>query len=325
MVRPVLRRLVLLVPTFLGATLLAYALLHLPPGEPVLLGGDAHGNQVALEVAGVGRPESEGLLRGYATWLTRGARLELGRTLGDGRPVVERIREALPRTLLLSGLALGVAWTGALVLGALVAAGRGRAVDGFIGLVCAVLVALPGFWVALTLLSLLASARGLPLFPLQGLVSEGHAQLDLLARARDVAWHLVLPVASLSLAALGTLTRHARAALLGALSEGFVRAARARGGTRSRVVLRHALPHALTPLVALAGALVPGMLGGSVLVEHVFGIPGMGLLTLEAVQRRDEALVMAVTALAAAVTLLAHLGVDACLLWLSPRLRASEA
>jgi peptide/nickel transport system permease protein len=261
----------------------------------------------------------------YLRWLWRLARLDLGPSLTDGRPVVARLAEALPHTLLLSGLSLGVSCLLALGLGALAALRQGRAVDRFIGLLVFVLVSLPGFWVAVLLMVWLAGPRGPELFPLQGLVSPGHAGLSWGGRVLDVLWHLALPVTCLSLGAVATLTRYARAALLEALSADFVLAARARGLSAPQVLWRHALRHALTPLVTLLALLLPGTLGGSVLVEHVFGIPGMGLLLLEALERRDVATVMGATVLVAGATLLAGLAADLVHQRLDPRLAREQA
>jgi peptide/nickel transport system permease protein len=186
-----------------------------------------------------------------------------------------------------------------------------------------VLYALPTFWVAVLLLLALAGPRSLELFPFQGLRSEG--DLGGFARVVDVAWHLVLPVAVLTYPALAVLTQQLRAAMIEALGQDYVRAARARGIPERAVLYRHALRNALLPLITSVGSLLPHLVGGSLIVERVFGIPGMGLLAFDAIATRDYPTLMAATTLGALATLLSVLAADLLLAQADPRIRLEGA
>jgi peptide/nickel transport system permease protein len=321
----VLRRVLLMIPTFFGITLLTFAVMQLVPGDPfapapgVLAEGGLHGEAAdALRAArGLDRP----LLVQYAEWVGRIVTLDFGRSFTDGRRVTERLAEALPRTLLLAGLSLALAYLLAVPLGTLAAVRKDRLTDRLIGLGLFVLYSVPSFWLAILLLLFLAGGSGWALFPLQGLRSEGHAQLGPLAQAADLAWHLVLPVAVLTVGTLALVTRHVRSALLEVIRQDFIRTARAKGLSARAVVFRHGLRNSLLPIVTLFGLMLPQVVGGSVLVEQIFGIPGMGQLALQALLSRDYPTVMGVTTLVALLTMGAMLLTDLLYAWVDPRLR----
>ncbi len=314
--RTILKRLALAGPTLLGITVLTFAVAHWAPGDPLGLSEDAassSGLEAARRASGIDRPWPEQ----YLTWLVHFARADLGRSLVDQRPVAEKIGEALPRTLLLSGLALAAAWLLAVPLGAWLArwptSRRARAVSASLALASG----LPTFWVAMLALFVFANPRRLDWFPFQGLRSEGGGLVDL-------AWHLVLPVLVLTSPTLALAARHVEAAMRQALSHESVLAARARGIPERSVVWRHAFRNSLVPLVTLLGLQLPHLVGGSVVVERVFGIPGMGLLAFEAVGTRDYPVVMAVATVMGAVTLLAMVLADVGAVAADPRLRHPE-
>jgi peptide/nickel transport system permease protein len=247
--------------------------------------------------------------------------LDFGRSLQDGRPVIERIGEALPRTALLSTLALILSFLVAVPLGAVAAARRDSLADRAISLSLFLLHSLPGFWVGLMLLLYLAGGRGVSWFPLQGLCSPDVESLGFLQRIADLAWHLVLPVTVLALGALALMSRHVRSGMVEALRQDFIRTARAKGLAERSVIFRHALRNSLLPLVTLLGLMLPQVLGGSVLVEQIFGIPGMGQLAFEAILHRDYPMVMGVTTLVAILTMVCMLATDLAYGWVDPRVR----
>jgi peptide/nickel transport system permease protein len=210
-----------------------------------------------------------------------------------------------------------VAWALAVPLGAWLArrpeSRRARAVSSSLALASG----LPTFWVAMLALFVFANPRRLDWFPFQGLSSEGGGLLDL-------AWHLVLPVAVLAYPTLAIAARHVEAAMRQALAHESVLAARARGIPESWVVWRHAFRNSALPLVTLLGLQLPHLVGGSVVVERVFGIPGMGLLAFDAIGTRDYPVVMAVSTVMGAVTLLAMVLTDVGAAAADPRLRRPE-
>ncbi len=317
----VARRLLLMIPTLFGITLVTFVVLQLAPGDPFGGAPGDPGGAEAFEARRAAQGLDQPLPQQYAQWVRRVVTLDFGRSWQDGRPVRERITEALPRTLLLSALAMLCAWLVAVPLGAWAAVRHGTARERAVMIGLFLLHALPAFWVALMLLLYLAGGRGLSLFPLQGLSSPDEVAQgwSVGRRALDVAWHLVLPVAVLSYGALAWLTRYTKTALLEVIRQDFVRTARAKGLPEGRVIVRHALRNGLLPLITVFGLMLPQLLGGSVIVERVFGIPGMGLLVFEAILHRDHPVVLGVTTLAALITLAAMLVADLLYALVDPR------
>jgi peptide/nickel transport system permease protein len=311
-----------MVPTFLGITVLTFAVAHLAPGDPLQLDPE---NANAVAAARVATGLEEPLPLQYARWLGRVASLDFGRSLVDQRPVAEKLAETLPRTLLLSLLALLVAYGLAIPLGVYQAARprswASRAISGALFVVYSV----PSFWVAVLLLLFLAGARGLSLFPFDGLHSSGAESLGPIGRVLDTAWHLVLPVACLAYATLAVVSRQVRAAMIDALGQEYVKAARARGISQRSILFHHALRNSLLPVITLLSMSLPVLIGGSVVVERAFGIPGMGLLAFEAIATRDYPVVMAVATLSAVVTMVAVLLADLLYAVVDPRIRVGPA
>lgn len=306
--RLLLTRLLWMGPTFLAITLITFLVAHLAPGDPLSLS-----DEVAPHVA-VTAPTERPLLAGYGVWLGRLVRFDLGRSTVDGATVWSRIGAALPVTLLVAITALVVSSLTSIVLGLALARARratwARVVNGMLATASGV----PSLWVAVLLLLALASPRGLAIFPLHGLG----------AGVVDVAFHLVLPVVCVSWPLIASLTRHVREGVTAALEQEFVFAARARGVPDAVVLRKHALPAALVPLVTVVGLQLRQLVAGSVVVERLFGLPGMGLLAWDAIGTRDYPTVMGVSTVIAAVTLLATLLADLASAAVDPRIRLPE-
>jgi peptide/nickel transport system permease protein len=324
--RYLVRRLLQFVPTFIGISLLTFLLVKLAPGDPSTAFGD--------ELAPMSSSSSAAwhLLKGldlpwwqqYLEWLRRLATFDFGNSFVDERPVAVLLAEALPRTLLLTGSALAIAYAVALPVGVLSAVHRGRPLERLVAGALVALYALPPFLVALLLVVLLAGGEFWQVFPLRGLHSPALAAAGPLSRGLDLAWHLVLPVACLCYPALARTARLQRATMLDVLGQDYIRTARAKGLPERRVIWSHALRNALIPTAALLSTDLPWLLGGSVAIERIFTIPGMGMLGIEAVLRRDFPVIMGVTALAAVVTMLAMLVGDLLQSLLDPRTRREQ-
>jgi peptide/nickel transport system permease protein len=318
--RYVLSRLAAAVPTLFGIVVLVFLLVHLAPGSPVTslsaISGRRVTGQAAIEMRrlyGLDRPLPER----FGLWLKRVAQLDLGESFVDHRPVGSRIREALPYTLLLNGIALLLTLTIAIPLG--VAAG-GRA-DGLFdrtsGVALFALYSMPTFWAALLLQALFSvHLRWLPLF---GVASD--AAPAGLGGFLDRAAHLVLPVACLTYGSLAYVARLVRAGVADAMTQDFVLAARARGASRRRALWAHALPNALLPIVTLLGLILPGLLSGSVIVERIFAWPGLGRLYFEAILSRDYPVILGLSLLGGVATLLCSLAADVASAASDPRVR----
>lgn len=308
----ILRRLAGLLLTLLIASACIFAALEVLPGDPaaVRLGTSARPDTLAALRAemGLDRPAP---VR-YAAWLAGAATGRLGTSTSYGVPVAGLIAERLSVTLPLAALALAAAVGIALPLGIGAAARRGGGLDALAGLFAQVSLAVPNFWIGL-LLVLLVAVR-LDWLPSGGFPGWGGGGLPAL-RA------LVLPAAALALPQAGVLVRVARGAVLEALGEDFIRTARAKGCSRRTVLWRHALPVAVPAVLTVLGLQTSFLMAGSVLVETVFALPGLGRLAVGAFAQRDIAVVEDAVLFFAAVVIGVNFAVDLAHTLIDPRLR----
>lgn len=297
-----------------------FVLIHRAPGDPtaLLIGPEAAGADPARLRAelGLDRPLGAQYLA-YAGGLLRG---DLGTSFRYRRPAAEVLLAALPATLLLAG----TAWLGALILGTaagmLAAAHPGTLPDAFIRLGAVAALSVPRFWLGL-LLILLFSVR-LNWLPAQGWADVRGAAAGL-ERIGDLLRHLILPWTTLVLGAAGGYALLTRVSVLGVLREDYIRTARAKGAGRGRVLLRHALPNALLPVITLLTARLGALLTGTLLVEVVFAWPGIGWLLYEAARGRDYPVILGGLWLTALLVTAASLLADLAYGWADPRVRAA--
>lgn len=298
-----------------------FALMEAAPGDAVdawLLsagGGDA---AMAAELR-----RDWGLDRGplvrLGAWLGALARGDLGWSVGFGRPILGLILERLPNTLLLMGLATLMSFLLGTLLGILAGNRPGGATDRILSGAALLLYAVPGFWLGLVLAVIFAiELRWLPLSGIETIASGKQG----LARALDILRHLVLPVSALGLIYMALYLRVMRAAMAEVWRRDHILAARARGLSRPRIVLAHVARNALLPVVTVLGLHAGSMLGGSVVIESVFAIPGLGRLAHEAVTQRDTALLMGILLVSAAFVILVNLVTDLLYAALDPRVTA---
>ncbi|HUT78697.1 MAG TPA: ABC transporter permease [Polyangia bacterium] len=256
----------------------------------------------------------------YFRWLGRVATFDFGVSVRDGRTVRDKLAERLPVTLLLSFFALLVAYAVAIPLGVVSAVKRGSLFDRVATVVLFVAYALPMFWVALLGVRYLTGSGLIDLFPSQGLSTPGSAGWPWYSRLADTAHHLVLPVLTLSLPSLAMLANYQRAGMARVIDADFMRTARAKGLSPLQSVLRHGLRNALIPVVTMLGLQLPTLVSGSVVVERIFGIPGMGLETFEAIRAGDHAWLMAVVTVTAVMTMAGVVLADVIYALVDPRI-----
>jgi peptide/nickel transport system permease protein len=319
--RLIVQRLVAALPTLVLVSLGAFLLLESAPGDAAdaylaQTGGDAGFAADLRRRLGLQGTELERLGRFYAGLLQG----DLGNSAVFNRPVIAVIVERLPTTLLLMAAAVSFTALFGSALGLIAGARPGGWRDHAITLVTLGLLAMPNFWLALVLV--LTFGVKLGWLPTSGLQSLG-ASKEGLAAVADVAWHLVLPTLALGAGYLALYTRTLRAGMVATWRAEHVRAARARGLREQSVVRRAVARPALLPVVVLLGQQIGTLFGGSVVTETVFGIPGLGRLTYEAVAGRDTLLLVGVVLAGTVVVIAANLLVDLLLVRLDPRIGAS--
>jgi dipeptide transport system permease protein len=333
MLRLLARRLALILPTFVGVTLLGFVLIHAVPGDPVEVRTGERG--ITPERLAYFRHEmglDQPLWRQFLTYEAGLARGDLGRSVVTQESVWTEFRTFFPATLELSACALLFAAAVGLPLGVLAAVRRGSALDyGLIG-VAVTGASMPIFWWGL--MAILVFSVTLGWTPVSGRIGDlyyiepvtGFLLVDSWwsgepGAFRSAARHLVLPAIVLGTIPLATIARMTRSSMLEVLGEDYVRTARAKGLSPGRVVVVHALRNAMIPVVTVLGLQVGALLGGAILTETVFSWPGVGHWLVEAIQRRDYNVLQGGTLLIAVLVMLVNLGVDVLYGVLNPRLR----
>jgi ABC-type dipeptide/oligopeptide/nickel transport system permease component len=298
------RRIALTLPVLLGVATLVFLLIHLIPGDPALaMLGEAAAPEDVDDLRrrlGLDRP----LLEQYVSFLGGALRGDLGTSLRTGEPVAREIAARLPATIELAGAAMLVAIAVALPLGIAAAVWRGRLIDHGAMTLALAGVSIPNFWLGPLLAIVFAVELGW--LPVSG---------------RGTLAHLVLPAITLGTALAAILARMTRATLIEELREPYVQAARARGASRARAVLRHAFRNSLIPVVTLIGLQFGAVLTGAVITETIFAWPGIGRLLIQAIGFRDYPLVQGCILMIATAYVLVNLLTDLLYGVLDPRIR----
>jgi len=311
------RRLLQLVPVVLAIAALNFVLIKMAPGDAadILAGQMGHATLEFTEELrrefGLDLP----LIEQFFTYISRLATLDLGVSVIQQQPVLDLILDRLPATLLLMVTAIAVAIASGVSLGVVAARRQGGWVDNVISVVALLVYATPAFWLGLMLIVFFSIQ--LDLLPSGGMMRIGVSQSPL---ALDVARHLVLPALTLGLFYAAIYARLMRASMLEVYGQDFITTARAKGLPERAVAWSHAARNALLPVVTLAGMQIGHMLGGSILIETVFGWPGLGRLVFDALQQRDLNLLLGILFVSSVVVVLANLVVDLLYGLLDPRI-----
>jgi len=315
----VLRRLLQLVPVVLAIATLNFVLTKMAPGDAadIISGQMGHATLEFTEQLrrefGLDLP----LVEQFLVYMGRLLTLDLGTSLLQQQPVIELIVDRLPATLLLMVTATVLALGVGIALGVAAARRQGSWLDNLISVSALLVYATPAFWLGLMLIVLFSIK--LDLLPSGGMMQIG-ANKNAFAHALDVAKHLILPAATLGLFYVAIYTRLMRASMLEVYSLDFITTARAKGLSEGTIAWTHALRNALLPVVTLAGVQVGHLLGGSVLVETVFGWPGLGRLVFDALLQRDLNLLLGILFVSSIVVVIANLAVDLLYGFLDPRI-----
>lgn len=316
------RRLIGSIPVLLIVIVGTFLLLEAAPGDAVdayigTTGGDAGLIESLRQSWGLDQSAGTRL----AAYLWSLAHLDLGYSVTFSRPIRDVIFERLPNTLLLMGSATALSFGLGSTLGIVAGARPGSFRDRFLSIGSLALYAVPGFWLGLVL-TVIFSVQ-LRWFPSSGIETIASGKTGF-ARTLDIAQHLALPVAALGFIYLALYLRVMRAGMAEVWRMDFVLAARAKGLSRRRIVIRHVARNALLPLVTMLGLQSAAMLGGSVVIESVFSVPGLGRLAQEAVSSRDTPLLLGIILVCAVLVIVINLVVDIFYAVLDPRVGASE-
>jgi peptide/nickel transport system permease protein len=324
MLRYIAKRLLFMIPLLFGITVICFTVMHLAPGSPTDLQTQMN-PRASVEMKERLRAMydlDKPLPEQYIRWVGKLAVLDLGVSFStDRRPVADKILERLPITILLNVLSLLLILVVAIPLGVLSAVRQDSLFDRVAGVVVFIGFAVPTFWLALLLMILFGVHLGwLPISGIRSLNSEylppGMALWDLIR-------HLILPVLLAAFGGLAGLSRYMRANMLEVIRQDYILTARAKGLSERVVIYRHALRNALLPVITILGLSVPGLIGGSVIFETIFAIPGMGQLFYMAVMARDYPVVMGILFIGAVLTLFGNLISDVSYALADPRIRVS--
>ena len=321
------KRLLLMVPTLVGISIISFLITHLAPGDPAelrvteaeqggrqLLSADMIRETRALY--GLDQP----LHIQYLRWLKRIVTLDFGESLRDHRPIMDKLKERIPVSVKLSGISLVLAFLMAVPVGIYSATHRHRIGERLTTILLFALYSLPHFWIATMAIVYLGGGDFWDVFPVYGLSSIGSENWPLWQRIQDQIWHLVLPVACMTYYTLAVLSRYMRTSMLETIRQDFIRTARAKGLNERVILYRHALRNSLIPMITLVADVLPAVIGGSIVTELLFSIPGMGALSYEAVNSRDYPLLMGIFTLSALLTLIGILVSDFLYTLVDPRI-----
>jgi len=331
-----IQRLLLMIPTFVGITLIGFLVMRLAPGDPAELRaagglGAAASGGISVEKRGV-VDEAMAQWRAqygldkplhlqYVIWMKNLVTLNFGESFKDSQPVWDKIAERLPVTIKLNLWSILVVYLVAIPLGIYSATHPNSFGDQVTTLAAFILFAVPLVWAATMAIVFICGGDFYYLFPPGGLESLDFSEdWSLWQKMKDHAWHLFLPVVLLSYDGFAGMSRYMRSSMLEVLGQDYVQVARAKGLDEKVVVFKHVLRNSLIPQVTILASILPGLIGGSIIIETVFSIPGLGQLGFESVLARDYPTVMALFTVSAVLTLIGILISDLLLAAVDPRI-----
>jgi peptide/nickel transport system permease protein len=317
----VIKRTLLMIPILIGITVLSFGVMRLAPGGPAeaqmefSARASAEARERLRKLYGADQP----FYKQYATWLRKFVTLDFGEAFADGRKVKDKILERLPITLTINLLSLGLVLLIAIPLGIMSATRQYSLIDRFTTIFVFIGFSTPSFWLALLLIYIFGVQWGI--LPISGKESLDITGLTKWGWLMDRAEHLVLPVFVSAFGGLAGFSRYMRSNMLEVLRQDYIRTARAKGLPEGTVIYKHALRNALMPVITILGLSLPGIIGGSAIMETVFGIPGMGQLMYQAVLSRDYNLVMGILVPGAFLTMIGNFLADIAYAFTDPRVR----
>jgi len=317
----IFRRLLLTIPVFFGITVITFLVMHLSPGKPTDILTDmnqkitAEAKHRLVALYGLDKP----VYVQYGMWFKRLVKLDFGKSFKDDRPVIDKIAERLPVTLLLNFCSIILIFAIAIPIGVFSAVKKDTIFDKITTVTVFLGFSIPTFWLAILLMILFGVQLGW--LPITGFRSINFDELTFIGKTFDILKHLILPVFVSAFTGLAGLSRYTKSSMLEVLHQDYVRTARAKGLPEKAVIFKHALRNALIPVVTIVGLTVPDLIGGSFIFETIFAWPGMGRLGYEAIMSRDYPVIMCVGTIVAVLTLIGNLLADIAYAYVDPRIR----
>lgn len=319
----ILGKLLWVAVVFFGITVISFWVIHLAPGSPTDLQTtlnpevSAESRRRLQELYGLDKP----LYVQYASWVSRMATFDFGRSMsGDHRPVWDKIKERLPLTFGMNILALVLTLAITIPIGVASAYWQGGWFDRSMTIFVFLGFAMPGFWLALLLMLLFGVYW--QVLPISGLTSLDFAYMSTWEKLVDLVSHLAMPIFIYTFGSLAGMSRFMRSSMLEVLRQDYILTAKAKGLPTRTVVFKHALRNALLPVITILGLSIPGLIGGSVIIESIFALPGLGQLFYQGVMSRDYPLIMGNLVLGAVLTLAGNLLADLAYGLADPRIRS---
>ena len=318
-----IRRLLMMIPMFIGITIICFIVIHLAPGNAAEMRaamGPKYSETARAKfekMYGLDKP----LYEQYIIWLKKTAVLDFGESFAiDGRSVKEKIGERIHITVGLNLLSMFFIFLIGLPLGIISAYWQNSILDKAITVIVFIGFAVPAFWLAVLCMYYFSIYLGV--LPISGLYTEYiYDTMSFWEKLKDIAAHLVLPVSISVFGSLAGISRFARTSTLDVLHEDYITAARARGIGEGRILFSHALRNALLPVITILGLSIPGLIGSSVIFESIFSIPGMGQLFYNSVMMRDYPVIMGILVIGALLTLIGNFIADIAYAFADPRIR----
>jgi peptide/nickel transport system permease protein len=314
-----------MIPVLFGITIISFAVMYAAPGDPVSLHTDLNPNinEEAIKRIRAHYGLDQPVYVQYLKWVKNMLMLDFGRSFAaDNRPVIDKILERIPVTLLINVLSLILIMMVAIPIGVMSAVKQDTVFDKATTVFVFLGFAMPTFWLALLLMMLFGVK--LEWLPISGLRSLDYAHMSLPQQILDIAKHLILPVFVSAFGGLAGMSRYMRSNMLEVIRQDYITTARAKGLDERTVIYKHALRNALLPVITILGLSVPGLIGGGVIFETIFAIPGMGQLFYQSVMMRDYPTIMGILVIGAVLTLVGNFLADLMYSVADPRIRVAE-
>lgn len=330
-----LKRILLFIPTLVAITIVTFGISRLAPGDPAELkagigreGVQQVNREMSQEFVKRLREQwhlDKHWLLQYWYWSKNLFVLDFGTSFRDERPVMEKIGERLPVTIIMSIIASILAYLIAIPIGIYSANHSGTLSDRSLSTSLFMLYSLPDFWIGtLCIVFLTVGGNYFEIFPSEGLLSTQADSLPFFQRLTDYAWHFVLPIAVYTYGSFAYISRQMRGAMMETLRQDYIRTAKAKGLPERIVVYKHALRNSLIPILTLFAGLLPGFIGGSIVVERIFNLPGVGQLAFQSLTERDYPVVMGILTMSALLTMVGVLLSDILYSLADPRIAFSK-